>query len=386
MQKNKYLLVSPDYPPPLVGGSLVYVHGLVENCPEPMDILTTTLNNGHQEITNPRHRVIRSRFLVQSNDPPRLRLLLMYVYMLGWVFVKNLGARYDAVIVNPGVIGNSLLILLLKLMRVPVIGVGYAEELTTSLKGRGFKSLVKRKLLSFAYQWANGFLVVSHFAKNILQSLKVDPESVIVIPPSLHSSKQTHNRTKSSSGHHILSVGRLIRRKGFNYLIGAVARLKRDFPEIRLTIVGGGDEKKNLLRQIAAEGLQNNVEILSGLSDEKLNRYYTECDLFVLANLMLENGDCEGSPTVFIEANAYGMPVIGGIEGGTATVIEDGRNGFLVNPRDIETLAQKIMVLLQDKELRKKMGAAGLEKITQENDPKKAGLEFSQFIQAAASC
>ena len=379
--KNKYLLVSPDYPPPLVGGSLVYVHSLVENCPESLDILTSQMPAGCQEVTSSRHRLIRSRFLVDSHNPSWRKLFRMYVYMVLWVFVHNLRGRYKTVIVNPGVVGNSLLILTLKVLRIPVIGIGYAEELSTVIHGDGWKRRIKRTLMKAGYRRADGFVVVCDFAKNILMALGLPPERICTLPPPYYVNKLGEGGRKEMGGHHVLSVGRLIPRKGFGYLIEAIGLLKDEIPDIRLTIVGGGDEREKLEEKIRVLGLSQSIEIRGQVPDEELRQLYATCDLFVLANLMLENGDCEGAPLVFTEAGSFGTPVIGGIEGGTSTMISDGENGFLVNPKNIQELAGKIRHVLLNPELGRALGEGGLQKSRRDHDPVKAGDFFHRMLQ-----
>lgn len=357
----------------------MYVYGLVQNCPENIDIMTGPLQRGESEITDPRHRVLRRRFLVKSNEPSRLRLLLMYSYLMAWAFLGGAKSKYDAVVVNPGVVGNSLLALILKVMGVRVVGMGYAEEMTTVLKGAGLKARIKRFLMKRGYPRCDGFIVVCDFAKRLLEEMGVDGSKIAVIPPTLNAQKVRAQRNEVNDNH-ILSVGRLIKRKGFHYLIDAVSLVKKEVPDVRLTIVGGGPETKALSEQISKAGLEDSIELKGAVSDEELSDLYQNCALFVLANYMLPNGDCEGAPTVLIEASACGLPVIGGVEGGTSTVIDDGINGYLVDPQDVELFAQKIRSVLCDANLKNTMGRCGVEKVKRDHDPGTNGMAFSSCV------
>lgn len=384
MKHNKYLLISPDYPPPLVGGSLVYVHSLLQNCPESFDVLAAPIPEGLVEITDSRHDVTRSRFLVGSQEPSRWSLLLMYGYLVAWGVWHSIFGEYHAVILNVSVIGNSILVLLFRLFRVRVIGLAYAEELSTVLKGSTLKSIVKRKLMMGAYRHTDGFVVVCDFAEDVLSSIGVPPERITVIPPPLNESR-VGRASKSKRGcHQVLSVGRLIPRKGFHCLIDAISVLRHEIPDIKLTIVGNGSEKKRLADLIGSSGLGEIVSIRGEVADKELRDLYSRCDLFVLANLMLSNGDCEGAPTVFVEANSHGVPVIGGVEGGAATMINHGENGFLVDPRNTEQLAGRMREILTDSDLRRKLGEGGLRKVAKDHDPRTAGLQFCEFVRKTA--
>jgi len=114
-------VISPDFPPPFVGGSLVYVYNLVRHYPGRLDVFTSS--GGRAPIgLGERHRLVRSRLLVGSLvDPSRLELLVMYAYFVV-LALRVVASRYDAVLVNPGVVGNGILIPIFKLFRMPVIG------------------------------------------------------------------------------------------------------------------------------------------------------------------------------------------------------------------------------------------------------------------------
>lgn len=382
MKNNRYLIVSPDYPPPLIGGSLVYVHSLVDNCPTPLDILTAPLPKGLSEITAKRHRVIRLKLLRNSHNPSRYSLVLMYFSLFIWTIWKNIYSPYKLMVLNPGVIGNSLLILSSKIVRVPVIVIAYAEELSTVLKGKGLKAFIKQFMLKKIYKKAHGFLVVCDFAKDTLTSLGIRADKIQVLPPPYYEAKmgQACRRTSNTQTYQVLSVGRLISRKGFGYLIDAINLLKEEIPHIKLNIVGGGPEYDHLQKKINLLGLQQIISIKGQIQDSDLKQLYADCDLFVLANTMLDNGDCEGAPLVFIEAGYFGKPVIGGPEGGASTMIRDGINGILVDPKNTRLLADKIKLILTNPELGKKMGAAGTKLAINDHNPKNAGLSFEKIL------
>jgi glycosyltransferase involved in cell wall biosynthesis len=235
--------------------------------------------------------------------------------------------------------------------------------------------------MRWAYKHASGFVSVCRFAKEILTSLGVPPDRVEVIPPTLSLVKRSKTRLAAVPDHRILSVGRLIARKGFNYLIDAIRLLRTDIPDIHLTIVGNGQERESLLRKILDAHLEHQVSMRTNVPDEELAELYQECDVFVLANVMLDNGDCEGSPTVLIEASSCGKPVIGGASGGTDTMIEDGKTGYLVDPRDTRVLARRLKEILSDSSLAFQMGMAGIQKVETQHRPHDASIRFHAFIQ-----
>ena len=378
------LLVSPDFPPPFEGGSFVYIHNLVSHFPGSFDVLTSRLSAGSQETVDPRIRLIRSRCLVRSypDNPAKLQLAINYAFLVLWFLARRrrIRASYDAIVSSAGLVGNCLVCILARLTRVPVTAIGYGEEITMPLRGRGLKNLIKRRLLNYAYPKFDGFIACCKFVKDTVGSLGLSENKIAVIRVMLSDAKVGARTDIPRTGHKILSVGRLVRRKGFHYLIEAVRALKYDIPDVEVHIVGRGPEQKALGRLIQEHRLERNVFLIGNLDDRELTKLYQESSLFVLPHYMLENGDTEGCPTVFIEASAHGLPVIGGIDGGAACAIDNGITGYLVEPRDAKTLARRMKTLLLDPDFARTMGRAGQEKIRRDHDPRNAGLELYAFL------
>jgi glycosyltransferase involved in cell wall biosynthesis len=304
----------------------------------------------------------------------------MYVLLPIWIIQRCLSIRYAAVLLSTGLVGNSLLIWVLALLRVPTVGFAYAEELTIPLKSKGLKNSIKRQLLRRSYRHASGFVAVCNFTKQVLGSVGVSPERVQVIPPTISVVKNSKPSRETTGGRRILSVGRLVARKGFNYLIEAVQILAKDIPDADLTIVGNGSEWDHLQNLIRERNLENHIHLAGQVPDDELAKLYQECSVFVLANVMLENGDCEGAPTVLIEASSYGKPVIAGSSGGTDAMVDDGETGYLVDPKDVPGLADRLKEILLNPVLAERLGAAGQRKVTREHLPQEAGQHLRAFV------
>lgn len=150
----------------------------------------------------------------------------------------------------------------------------------------------------------------------------------------------------------ILSVGRLIEKKGFPDLIEAVHLLTSRGYDVRLRIVGGGDLKDTLRRQIAEAGLESRVELLGPRPQENLIALYREATVFALPSIVAENGDRDGIPNVLVEAMRLGLPVVSTAISGIPELVIDGETGLLVPPHDAESLAAALARLLDDAALR----------------------------------
>jgi len=373
ISSNKILLISPDFPPPFIGGSLVYVHNLITNSSLNFDILTDQINR----INDSKIKYIEKKYIVNSSSPKFFRLLLMYTFIT-FFLLSNL-KKYDLIILNISAIGNGFFAFFLNLFNRKSMIISFAEELTLAMKSQGIKGILKRLCLK-GYKKANMNISISHFAKDFLiKALKVKTP-IHVIPTPVHNEKFESTDIKSNKRKGILSVGRLIERKGHILVIQALQIVIKKNPTLRLTIVGDGPEYETITEYINNNSLSNFVKVYRNVSDEFLKTQYNEHELFILANLMLENGDCEGAPNVLIEAASYGLPSIAGEEGGTSDVVENNKSGILLNPRDINNMANVIQELLSDKRKLENMSQFGIMKAKNQHGKVEAGITFKKYI------
>jgi glycosyltransferase involved in cell wall biosynthesis len=146
--------------------------------------------------------------------------------------------------------------------------------------------------------------------------------------------------------HFCLYVGRLTSRKGIDYLLYAMKKTAN----IQCVIVGDGPECEHLHSLTESNGLQERVIFTGFVPKDDLKHLYTAADFFVLPSL------AEGLPLVMLEALASGTPVVASRVAGIPDIISDGYNGFLVPPKDVDTLSKVIQQLADSSELRRKMG------------------------------
>lgn len=157
----------------------------------------------------------------------------------------------------------------------------------------------------------------------------------------------------------IISVGRLIERKGFEYLVEAVSMLARRGYRIKLEIAGSGPRDTILRQHIERLEAQGYVELLGTRSPLELKSLYNRADLFVLPAIIDSKGDTEGLGVVYLEAMACRLPVIGTEVGGVPDLIQQGYNGLLVPQKDSQALAEAILDLMADRTKREELAWNG---------------------------
>jgi phosphatidyl-myo-inositol dimannoside synthase len=161
-------------------------------------------------------------------------------------------------------------------------------------------------------------------------------------------------------GRVVMTAGRWAaseRYKGADELIRAVAQLRNAYADLHLVVVGGGDDLSRLRELARGIGAAQRVHFLENLTREELAACFARADVFALPSTG------EGFGFVFLEAMAFERPVIAAAAGGATDLIENGLNGFLVRPRDVENLTQALERLFGDDQLRTEMGRRGLARV-----------------------
>ena len=158
-------------------------------------------------------------------------------------------------------------------------------------------------------------------------------------------------RKRSASGITLGTAGRLVELKGIEYLLAAAAALRSEFPALQVEIAGSGPQREKLQEAVDRAGLGGHVKFLGWIDD--LAQVLPRWDVFVMPSLE------EGFPIAALDAMAAGLPVVATWVGGVPELIEDGKTGWLVPPRDVEALIGRLRSLLSNPDLCQSVGAAG---------------------------
>ncbi len=246
-----------------------------------------------------------------------------------------------------------------------VINYIHGEEITSDVPYRFFRNRRQKYLHA-----ADAVIAVSEFTRQaLINQMHIDPQKIALIKngvnlKAFHIKEKRQDlldRYQLNGKKIILSVGRLVPRKGFDHTIKALPDILKQCPDAMYLLIGTGEQQQELEQLTREYNVEDKVIFAGRVSEDELTDHYNLCDIFVMPNRELANHDTEGFGLVFLEANACGKAVVGGRAGGAVEAVRDGQNGLLVNGDNIEEISYAISRLLTDDKLRKKIEHQGLE-------------------------
>ncbi len=303
------------------------------------------------EVYHPRRPILPKRLAFHLNG-------FLY-YKCIHQFVIELLHRFDFDIIHAHVAlpDGFAGALLTKEIQRPLIITVHGKDTANAQWSTAHRNLRCKAAIFKALMSSSKIVAVSNYVKRSTMEVYpgLDSRKIVVIHGGVDLMKSQLRKKKQSDIITILSVGPLIPLKGHRYTIDAMKEAVKAFPNCRLVIVGEGEEKEELMRQVAGNGLQNFVSILNILPHEQLLKLMSICDIFVLPSW------AEGLGIVYLEAMAFGLPVIGCKGQGIEDIVSHGETGFLVEPKNSRQLTSLLLELLRDEGVRRKIGEAGQE-------------------------
>jgi phosphatidylinositol alpha-1,6-mannosyltransferase len=274
--------------------------------------------------------------------------------------------------------GSWLGLLLKRFLGIPYINYIHGEEITTEVPYR----LFGRRRRLYLHK-AAAVVAVSEFTRNaLIEKMEVAPERIELIVNGVDAERfqpgprprDLEDRYGLAGKRVLLTVGRLVERKGIDTTIRALPRILERCPDARYLVVGTGEYRARLEALVREEGVEDQVIFAGRVPHDELVAHYQLCDLFVMPNRELANFDTEGFGLVFLEANACGKAVVSGRAGGVVEAVLDGETGLNVDGDDVVAVADAIGGLLTDDARRERMGARGLEVARQSSSSVRARM------------
>lgn len=306
------------------------------------------------------------RLVLKRHDWLKPESLIIYCKLSLFSFWLTVTRRITAIYAGRALPEGLVALVVARLTRRPVFIYAHGEELTGWGRGRKFQAMC------FAMRNADGVLANSDNTRDTLKNLiGVKPGAIELIYPTVDENRfspgQPADDLRSSLGitgekKLILSVGRLMRRKGFDNIIRSLPVLLEQGLDVEYTLIGIGEDL-DYLKELARESrVERRVHFLGHVSYEDLPRWYNACDMFAMPNRDI-NGDTEGFGLVFLEVASSGKPAVAGNAGGTGSAVVDGVTGLRVDGEKIDEIATAISQLLKDQAESTRMGCAARQRV-----------------------
>ena len=210
------------------------------------------------------------------------------------------------------------------------------------------------------FKEAKSLIAVSKFIRSQLITKGCPEEKIIVHYIGIDTDKFTPDPTINRQPV-VLFVGRLVEKKGCEYLIRAMAQVQSVMPEVKLVIIGDGILRQQL--EQLADQLLYSYRFLGAQPPEIVKTWMNQSQLLAVPSVTAATGDTEGAPMVVLEAQAMGLPVVGSIHAGIPELVLEGETGLLAKEKDWKTLAEKIISILKDNIFWHKLSQQGQERV-----------------------
>ena len=351
----KILRVTNDLYPDVVGGLPIHVNHLCRDISRmgyhsTVLACTTKKNHGEDGIEDCNiiyHKILFSPF-GNSFSPSIFRTLLK---------IKD---DYDLIHAHSHLSFSTIMASLVRKIGGPPLIITSHGIMSASTPD-WFNMFYMKTVGKWTLRSADKIICYTQMEKNKLaHMLKIDCEKIRVIPNGIdtdlfHPDEGSYKKKSLSNEISILWVGRFVRGKGVEYIVHAAKILVREFPNLKILLVGDGPLKSEIEGLIGNFGLEKNITIKENIANENMPEIYQKSDIFVLSSLN------EGVPKTLLEAMACGKPVIVSEFPHLAELIKN--TGLTFPKGDVNSLVNKIIKLIKNKELAENLGKNGRNKV-----------------------
>ena len=378
--KSNLMLVTWNYPPK-IGGMEQLLFQLVQQVQSDVSTFVLAPYCGDKDYIN------------EAGISRSYRKGLLGFFWHVWVKGNHLLKTEEIdVIMGGSALVTPLVYLLSRKHNIP--GTIYAHGLDLIYRNPVYQLIIRAILPRMARIFVN-----SSQTKLTAINIGVTENRIKIIHPGIHSAEYRSSeeqivirrRYSLEAKKVIMYAGRLAKRKGvLEFIKYSLPEVVRQHDDVIFCIIGGNPEKslhhkENMRQQIEQEieiqGLEDHVQLLGWVDRKVLLDMYSACDIFLLPAIPVP-GDMEGFGIVLAEANAAGKPVVSTQIGGISDAVVDGKSAILVDPESWNEYSSAIIKLLDNPDLRIKMGEFGALRVSKELDWSFIGNEFSREIKS----
>lgn len=334
-------------------------------------------------------RIIKAAYLILVNfykDPLRIlkslnifkcrrealpdRLLPLYTTIL------FLGNNFDIIHCHFGPIGIlGAFLKSIGVARGKVVTSFYGYDISKYIMGKG------KDVYNFLFEHGDVFVPICEYFKRRLIELGCNENKIIIHRIGVDLGKFNFGLRNNNSIIRLITIARLVDKKGINYGIKAVAKVAEKHSNIEYKIIGDGILRNMLEDLIVKLKVGKKIHLLGMRDQEEVIKLIRDSDILLAPSVTTKDGDQEGTPTVLMEAMATGLPVISTKHSGIPELVKDGESGFLVPERDVDALADKILYLIGHPRVRLSMGLTGRKFVEKNYNIKKLTQELEEVYQ-----
>jgi len=243
-----------------------------------------------------------------------------------------------------------------KVFEMPEIAAWLKDKkIVTCLRGSDITTRFMKKPHKYAQLFQKGdlFLPVCDYFKNLLITCGCDTKKIMVHYSAIDCTKFFFKRRSlpKKGPIRLISVCRLVEKKGIKYAINAIAKVMRNYPNVEYYIVGEGPERSSLTKLIKKLKMEDKIILCGWKSQDEVVALLDKAHIFLLPSVTANDGNEEGIPNALKEAMAMGLPVLATWHAGNSELIENKVSGFLVRQRDAAALYSKIMYLIKNPQI-----------------------------------
>ena len=310
-------------------------------------------------------------------NPSRFALVPLFLLAQLWAVTRLLRKNnYDIVhahwIIPQGIVLRIAYLLLHR--PPPLVLTSHGGDLF-ALKGRFLGSLK-----AWVLAGANAVTVVSSEMKKKAANLGVPEDKLDIIPMGVDCLETFVPPGPDTTRAGLIFVGRLVDKKGVEYLLRAMPAILARHPEEQLRLIGDGPLRPMLEGLCQELGITSSVTFLGAVANRDIPALLQEAAIAVIPSVVADTGDQEGAPVSIMETLASGNATVVSNYPGAQDIIEDGVNGYLVDQRAPEQIATRVLELLARPQLRAALGAAGRRTVAESFDWRVVSAKFQQVF------
>lgn len=300
-----------------------------------------------------------------------------------WLLRLHLRCRFDIInahwVIPNGIIG----LLVAKIFKIPLVISLHGSGIYLSKKNALFRALGR-----FVFNSADGVTACSPILRDSALELSARPEISKVVPYGVDldtfiPGNPDVDELKRKLGINpkdlvVLALGRMVEKKGFEYLMKAIPGVVKKKKNCKFIFAGYGPVLKELKELSKELKIEQYVIFTGGVPWKDIPIYHALCEIFVVPSIIDSQGNVDGLPNVILESMASGKPIVASRIAGIPLVIENGKNGFLVEEKNVAEIEDAIVNLLSSHELRLKMGRESRMKVETELNWLETAKQFHQ--------